>query len=125
MINFIKQLLRLGAARAKRIASAARSAVSNFFNPNVHLVMVEGAFPKAIEPRTLYILTEDGAPWQAAMICPCGCGETLDLNLLPDERPCWCFAADNRGRASLDPSVWRKIGCRSHFWLRRGMIVWV
>jgi hypothetical protein len=117
--------MALGVAQARRVAAAARSVVGHFSHPYIRLAKVEGAFPKVLRPRTLYVLTEDGAPWQAAMICPCGCGETLYLNLLPGERPRWRFAADRKGRASLDPSVWRKIGCRSHFWLRGGRITWV
>lgn len=88
------------------------------------VVGVEGASPANPAPRTLYILTEDGDPWFAAMLCPCGCGTVIELNLLPDERPCWRYKIDSAGRPSLEPSVWRKIGCQSHFFLRRGQIVW-
>lgn len=88
------------------------------------LVQVEGAMPERLRLRTLYILTEDRQPWVASMICPCGCGETLEMNLLTDERPCWRYSVDGKGHPSLEPSVWRKIGCRSHFFLRHGRIEW-
>ena len=88
------------------------------------MLKVEGSSPAKPIPRMLYILTEDGAPWFASMLCPCGCGTMIELNLLPDERPCWRYSVDSAGRPSLEPSVWRKIGCQSHFFLRRGQIVW-
>lgn len=90
----------------------------------VRLRLVEGSFPKSMKSNLLYVLTDDGEPWQAAMVCPCGCGMTLDMNLLTDERPYWSYSADKRGAATLHPSVWRKIGCKSHFWLREGKIIW-
>ena len=85
----------------------------------------EGTFPKRLDKRRIYILTEDGDPWEARMICPCGCGEALDLNLIPDDHPTWKATSDSQGRATLHPSVWRHIGCRSHFWVRNGRIIWV
>ncbi|GEP59004.1 DUF6527 family protein [Reyranella soli] len=88
------------------------------------LSLVEGAMPDRLRLRTLYILTEDRQPWVASMICPCGCGQTLEMNLLTDERPCWRYSVDAKGHPSLEPSVWRKIGCRSHFFLRHGRIEW-
>lgn len=85
----------------------------------------EGLFPKRLEKRRIYILTEDGDPWEAKMVCPCGCDEVLDLNLIPDDHPTWKASADAQGRATLYPSVWRHVGCRSHFWVRGGRILWV
>lgn len=74
--------------------------------------------------RTLYVVTEDGAPWSVAMLCPCGCGETLHMNLLPDERPLWKLAVDAGGSGTLHPSVHRMKGCRAHFWFRAGKVYW-
>ena len=104
---------------------AATAPLLRFFPTNVTVRLVEGAFPKKLKKETLYVLTEDGLPWQAAMVCPCGCKTTLELNLLPDERPLWRYTADSKGRATLKPSVRRKVGCKSHFILRDGKINWV
>jgi hypothetical protein len=87
-------------------------------------VHVEGVMPNTLRPRTLYVLTEDQHPWVASMICPCGCDATLEMNLLTDERPCWSYFLDAKGYPSLEPSVWRKIDCRAHFFLRHGRIEW-
>lgn len=88
------------------------------------LAIVEGTGPAVLKSRTLYVLTEDQMPWYATMICPCGCGAKIELNLLTDERPCWQFSVDKKGRPSLHPSVWRHVDCCSHFILRQGQIIW-
>lgn len=77
-----------------------------------------------LKARTLYVVTEDGEPWSVAMLCPCGCGETLHMNLLPDERPVWRLTVHDDGSSTLHPSVNRIKGCRSHFWLRKGRVYW-
>jgi len=82
------------------------------------------ALPPQLDPLTLYVVGQNGHRWHVAMICPCGCKATLFMNLLPDEEPCWELSEHKDGSASLHPSVWRKVGCRSHFWLRDGQIHW-
>ncbi len=96
----------------------------SFFRPPYKTVVIEETLPKALRPRTLYIVQEDEYQEQAAMICPCGCGAILQMNLLPDERPCWRVTQHTDGTASLHPSVWRKKDCKSHFWFRQGRVVW-
>jgi hypothetical protein len=81
--------------------------------------------PNRLAPNVLYVESEGDSEWLAVMRCPCDCGETLYLNLLPRERPRWDVSQDEEGWPSLRPSVWRKAGCRSHFWLRHGLVVWV
>ncbi|WP_148869033.1 DUF6527 family protein [Tenacibaculum adriaticum] len=62
--------------------------------------------------------------WYGQMKCPCGCNDTLTLNLIDDVKPCWSVhIIDNK--ISLAPSVWRTKNCKSHFWLREGLIKWV
>lgn len=97
---------------------------TGFFRPRYGFKEVRGAFPPKLRRATLYVLKEDGTPWQAAMICPCGCNATLEMNLLPDERPMWRYNVNAKGYPSLYPSVWRRVGCRSHFFLREGQIMW-
>lgn len=92
--------------------------------PPYRTVVVEEYLPKQLEPFTLYIVEEDGIEEQAAMVCPCGCGKTLQMNLLTDDRPCWRVTKHADGTASLYPSVWRQKDCRCHFWFRRGRIEW-
>lgn len=72
----------------------------------------------------VYFVGEEGQPWQAAFLCPCGCCSLIQLNLLPEARPCWSHRLASWGEVSLYPSVWRKGGCRSHFIMRKGRIRW-
>lgn len=80
--------------------------------------------PDDLLPRTLYLAGEGGHRWCAALVCPCGCGEVIQLNLLRAVRPRWEVVEHRDGTVSLEPSVWRQKGCRSHFFLRRGQVEW-
>lgn len=93
--------------------------------PPYDTVLVQECLPKQLKPQTLYIVDEDGIEEQAAMVCPCGCGKTLQMNLLTDDRPCWHVTRHADGTASLRPSVWRQKDCRSHFWFKHGRVHWV
>ena len=57
------------------------------------------------------------------MVCPCGCGDTLVINLDDRAGSAWRFY--RRGEAiSLFPSYWRDTACRSHFVLWKNHIHW-
>ncbi len=81
-------------------------------------------FPDRLESSKLYLAGDNGYFWAAAMLCPCGCGDVIELNLLKKARPCWSVTEHPDGSASLMPSIWRRQGCRSHFYLRHGRIDW-
>ena len=87
-------------------------------------MVVQASLPAQLLRRTIYIVCEDGFDEQVALLCPCGCGRVLQMNLLPDERPCWRVMRNADGTVTLHPSVWRTKGCGSHFWLRNGRIWW-
>lgn len=106
--------------RAKRSIAAAWE----WIVPPYRTTVVNGVLPKRLRWRRLYVVVEDGYQEQAAMLCPCGCKRVLHMNLLADERPCWTLTPHGDGTATLHPSVWRKKDCGSHFWLRRGKVVW-
>jgi len=81
-------------------------------------------FPEKLERAKVYLAGEGNNLWAAAMICPCGCGEVIELNLLKQARPCWSVQEHSDRTVSIVPSVWRKKGCRSHFVVRHGRIDW-
>jgi len=86
---------------------------------------VEAAdLPETIRPQEVYLVGENGYLWYVAMLCPCGCGETLQLSCLPNARPRWSVTCHPNQTISLHPSVARTKGCRSHFFLKRGHIIW-
>jgi len=79
--------------------------------------------PVRLRARTMYLL---GAPdpWSAALLCPCGCHETIHISLLANDSPSWSLYVNAKNEPTLEPSIWRKRGCKSHFFLRNGRIVW-
>lgn len=78
------------------------------------------------QPRghCVYLVVEDDQVWQVAMLCPCGCGDLIQLCVLPESSPNWVVTAHLDGTVTLSPSVWKTTGCRSHFFLRSGRIQW-
>lgn len=64
-----------------------------------------------------------GCPRSLLIKCPDGCGDTLVINLDPRSGKAWSLDA-RQGSLTLDPSVWREDGCRSHFILWRDHILW-
>ena len=77
-----------------------------------------------VEFKTIYIVGEHGYQWLVAFRCPCGCKEIIKLNLLSEASPCWKVSYNHQGKVSLSPSIDRKVGCRSHFILKKGYIDW-
>lgn len=92
------------------------------FRDRFKIVRVEEV-PDVLRSERLYLIGYE-APWSAAMVCPCGCGETIHISLLLNDPPSWTLSSDRYGLPTLTPSVWRTKGCRSHFFLRQGTIVW-
>lgn len=92
-------------------------------HPGVYGVIHVEEEPEEFEPMQVYALGEGGHLWHISMLCPCGCGEKISLNTLPDDSPRWTLE-EHDGVPSIRPSVWRRVGCRSHFFLRRGRIEW-
>lgn len=69
------------------------------------------------------VLVRRAVPRLLLIVCPCGCGEQLPINL--DERagPAWRLYRGDKGGLSLYPSVWRESGCESHFIIWRDRIL--
>jgi len=80
--------------------------------------------PESLKRTCVYVVGENDFYWFVAMICPCGCGDVLYMNLLEEKRPRWSFNTNPDGTISLKPSVFRQKGCRSHFYFRRGVVEW-
>jgi len=56
--------------------------------------------------------------------CPCGCGESIQMNIFPDAHPCWQVTHHSDGAVSLYPSIRNQSGCKSHFFVRRSRVYW-
>lgn len=80
--------------------------------------------PETLDPRALYLIGLPN-PWSVALLCPCGCSETIHLSLLSGDSPSWTLRLEGRFKLpTISPSIWRTKGCRAHFVLRQGEIVW-
>ena len=87
--------------------------------------MVEES-PEELRRGEIYLVGENGHFSCVGMMCPCGCGEVIQLNLVAGTRPVWAVERDSdTGAVTLRPSIWRTSGCRSHFLVRGGRVQWV
>lgn len=80
--------------------------------------------PGQLRRHCVYLVSEDNQVWQVALLCPCGCGDLIQLCALPGSSPTWEVTEHPNGTVTLTPSVWRTTGCRSHFFVRSGRIQW-
>jgi hypothetical protein len=74
---------------------------------------------RALSPGTLVLVMPAQRPKHLKLVCPCGCGEVLTVNLMREMGKAWDVWLDSERRVSLFPSVWLDAGCRSHFILRQ------
>ena len=83
----------------------------------IRLELVE-FMPSTLEPGVLYVSQKYQT---AAHLCACGCGEKIRTQL---GRLGWQFTNERPG-PSLYPSIgnWQK-PCRSHYFIKRGVVVW-
>jgi hypothetical protein len=77
-----------------------------------------------IHPGIFYRVMRNKAPKWALFLCPCGCRAVITLSLQLIHRPHWTVRASRNRRPSMRPSVWRDIGCLSHFWIEDGRVYW-
>lgn len=80
--------------------------------------------PDVWDENSLYLVGDNNAYWMAALVCPCGCGCLIQLALDSTGHPRWKVSINKMMGATLKPSVHRKVGCRSHFFVQEGKIIW-
>lgn len=81
--------------------------------------------PINIKNDTIYIIQDGLEPESLAFKCPCGCNSNIILNLLEDASPRWKFEIIEGKLLNISPSIWRKIGCKSHFFIVDSKVKWV
>jgi hypothetical protein len=80
--------------------------------------------PDSINKKIIYLLGNKQNTWCLVFECPCGCKNTIHLNTLKETRPYWKYEIKKRLAITISPSVNRIIGCRSHFFIRNGKVLW-
>ena len=69
------------------------------------------------------VLIQRGRPRWLLLLCPCGCGDELPINLDSRAGPAWRIYGHKKNGTSVYPSVWRDTGCGSHFIIWRDRIL--
>ena len=93
------------------------------FRQQTFTVVPVAELPDALNAGKLYVLSSPTS-WAAAMLCPCGCHDTIQLSLLREDSPSWRLFIGKKRRPTLEPSIRRTRACRAHFFLRAGKINW-
>jgi hypothetical protein len=81
--------------------------------------------PQNIKDDTIYIIQDGLKPESLAFKCPCGCNSNIILNLLEDASPRWRYEILSNDSLNIYPSIWRKSGCKSHFFIVESIVKWV
>lgn len=93
--------------------------------PRFHAQFVR-ELPARPQPWLVYLgCDSDQIVWGGVLQCPCGCGESIHLNFVRGHDAVWKYRVQPDGTITLSPSVWKNRGCRSHFFVRDGVLVWV
>lgn len=77
-----------------------------------------------VEGCALYFVAPANNPKWVLFRCPCGCNSVITLPLQQAHRPRWTLKKSQNNRPILYPSVWRDVGCMSHFWVQDGRVYW-
>ena len=99
--------------------------LNGLFYPEAKIFKTQNVIelPNTLDIESIYLVGENGNVWSIAFICPCGCDELIQLNTLRNIRPCWRINKMNP--ISIFPSINRTVGCKSHFFIRKGKIIWI
>ena len=80
--------------------------------------------PEDAEDGILYATCDDFGAWRGDFNCPCGCGDLISLSFLGTDSPRWSLSVDDHNLPTVRPSVQRTCGCKSHFNIEHGKVVW-
>lgn len=81
--------------------------------------------PEDVESDIVYVIGGKGYVKWAYLKCPDNCDENIILNLSQSRKPYWTVKQDKKGRATIHPSIHKLEGCKSHFWIKKGHLMWV
>jgi hypothetical protein len=73
---------------------------------------------RKLKPGVLVMVVPSQRLKSLKLLCPCGCGEAITVNLMPGHERAWTIDYKPKSGISLWPSVRLTSGCCSHFILR-------
>jgi len=88
-------------------------------------MILENPKPEEIKKNIVYIVGGKNYVKWAYLKCPDCCGETILLSLVSNKGPSWKIKQDKKGRVTRYPSIFKQDGCRSHFFIIDGNLVWL
>lgn len=71
----------------------------------------------------IYVIAREGRALWAQFRCPCECGDVITLSLQTSHKPHWIVSIE-LSEPSFYPSIWRDVGCKSHFVVWAGYVYW-
>jgi hypothetical protein len=88
------------------------------FYPRIAIVTSQATAAERLAPGVIVIITAGPTAKMLRLLCPCGCGEIITVNLRAEVGKAWDITFTEKHGLSLWPSVWLDTGCHSHFILR-------
>src|ERR1041384_6295147 len=87
----------------------------DIFYPHIVKVPDQATAMAKLKPGIIVLVMPGNKPKSLKILCPCGCGDVVSINLMPQSAKAWRLWGDFRHGLSLWPSVWLDVGCKSHF----------
>lgn len=97
--------------------------IRTFFKTRYRLCLLKED-PEKLESGILYVVGDYGYIWRAITLCPCGCGDSIYLNLNEETHPSWKVSKTEK-YPTIYPSINRQRGCGAHFFIIKGKVKWV
>ena len=94
--------------------------------PTLEHLFVEAMIdlPSSLNAEAIYLVGRSAKAKWAVLLCPCGCGDRIDVNLMRSRTPFWRVKITRDG-LTLSPSLWvAEDRCGSHFWIIDSRVLW-
>jgi len=102
--------------------SGNREKTDKFTEERVPFPLPEG-YPRNPPVGVLWVFEENGEPEAVDFLCPCGCGHSTYTPLNGNHPQRWTYSKGPNG-PTLTPSIRWTGGCRAHFNITDGRVVW-
>ncbi|MGW8185575.1 MAG: DUF6527 family protein [Candidatus Moraniibacteriota bacterium] len=76
-----------------------------------------------LKNRNIIIIGDKDNPKWIHLICPCGCGNKISLNLMKSYYPRWKARFNKDNTLSIFPSI-DNASCGAHFWVDHSKVFW-
>lgn len=96
---------------------------SNKFQYKVEIIP-DNPKPEFLKNNIIYVVGGKYYAKWAYLKCPCGCNDVIMLSLDLRKYPSWSVKQDKLGRATISPSIKKLDGCKSHFLIKKGILIW-